>query len=239
MGRFWDERAREDAFYFVDNRVPYGGGGEELFWQRGEEELDRILAMLDLALEQDQIVLEIGCGVGRLTRAIAPRVREVLALDVSAEMLELARRHNPGLSSVRWMLGDGKSLAGVGDAAVDVCFSHVVFQHIPEPAVTLGYVREMGRVLRPGGFAAFQLSNDPAVHRPRRRLARAKARALTAVGRGPRGQSNPAWLGSAVELDALEHAAREVSLFIQRIEGAGTQFCLVLARRVTSGPSPG
>ena len=50
--------------------------------------------------------------------------------------------------------------------SVDGCFSHVVFQHIPDPPITLNYVREMGRVLRPGGWALFQVSNDPTIHQP-------------------------------------------------------------------------
>ena len=115
------------------------------------------------------------------------------------------------------------------DASAEACVSHVVFQHLPDPAITLGYVREMGRVLRPGGWAAFQLSTDPALHRrPRRRLSH-RLRAL--LGRAPRGVADPAWVGAAVEMDALEAAAIGARLRLERVVGAGTQFCAVLARR--------
>jgi len=89
-------------------------------------------------------------------------------------------------------------------------------------------VREMGRVLRPGGWAAFQVSTNPSVHRVRRSPAH---RLLALAGRGPRGQENPSWLGSAVDLEALQAAAAEGGLTLERIEGPGTQFCTVLARR--------
>jgi hypothetical protein len=51
------------------------------------------------------------------------------------------------------------------------------------------------------------------------------------VGRGPRGQEHPAWLGSAVPLDRLEATAAEAGLELERTRYPGTQFTLVLARR--------
>jgi SAM-dependent methyltransferase len=229
MRRFWDRAADEDAFFFVDNRLDYGRPDLERFWAVGERELQELLdAVAAPSPGPDDDVVEIGCGVGRLTRALAKRARTVRALDISERMLALAREHNPDLGNVEWVHGDGASLAGVEDASADACVSHVVFQHIPDPAVTLAYVREIGRVLRPGGWAAFQLSNDPSVHRPRGGF-RVRARAL--LGRGPRGQGNPAWLGSAVDLEDLRQAADTGGLALERVVGEGTQYCCVLARR--------
>jgi ubiquinone/menaquinone biosynthesis C-methylase UbiE len=173
---------------------------------------------LGIAFGPDDEVVEVGCGVGRLTRAIAGRVRAVTALDVSEEMLALAREHNPHFTNVSWRHGDGRTLTGVPDAGADAVFSHVVFQHVPDPEITLGYVREMGRVLRPGGWAAFQISNDPGVHR-RRLWARRQSR-------------HAAWRGSAVDLDALREAAGESGLDVARVVGEGSQFCLVRLARL-------
>jgi SAM-dependent methyltransferase len=105
----------------------------------------------------------------------------------------------------------------------------VVLQHIPDPQVTLGYIREMGRVLRPGGWSVFQISNAPEIHRPRRRGPRARWAAFR--GRMPKGQADPAWLGSWIDLDDLRSAASDGGLDLERIEGEKTQFCMVLARR--------
>jgi ubiquinone/menaquinone biosynthesis C-methylase UbiE len=151
----------------------------------------------------------------------------VRAIDVSGEMLARARRHNAHLDNVEWLQGDGTSLAPIEDARADAVVSHVVFQHIPEPQVTLGYVREMARVLRPGGWAAFQISTDPEIHR--RRLRNRVARLLRRSG--PRGQEHRAWRGSAVDLEALRATARECGLTLERVQDPGTQFTLVLARR--------
>jgi SAM-dependent methyltransferase len=227
MGAFWDERAREDALFFVDDRVEYGKADVEAFFAGGEEAVRIFETQLGFDAKGDHLV-EIGCGVGRLTRVLAGGAQEVRALDVSAEMLELARRHNPRLGNVEWLHGDGVSLAGVADGWADGVFSHVVFQHIPDPAITLGYIREMGRVLAPGGWAAFQISDDPAIHHPRTSLAE---RVRAALGRGPRGRANPAWVGSAVALVDLRTTAAEAGMDVEKTVGEGTQYCLVLLRR--------
>lgn len=231
MRSFWDARAREDAYYFIDNSRVYGDSELGDFWARGERDLKLLLEALGLRLEADDTVVEIGCGVGRLTRAIAAHSARVCALDVSAEMIARARAHNSELHNVQWIVGDGHSLNPLKDACCDACLSHVVFQHIPDPRVTLDYVREMGRVLRPGGWAAFQLSNDPRPHRRARGLAAGARRVAAALGRAPRGQGDPAWLGSAVDLDELRHAAAETGLEVERVVAEGTQFCAVRLRK--------
>jgi SAM-dependent methyltransferase len=228
MGRFWDRRADEDAFFFVDNRMQYGQPDLERFWAEGERDLDALLSALGASVELEDRVLEIGCGVGRLTRVLSARAASVVALDVSERMLELAREHNGTLDNVDWVLGDGSTLAGVEPESADACVSHVVFQHIPDPQVTLAYVREIGRVLKPGGWAAFQISNDRRVHRPRTGV-RDTLRAL--LGRSPRGQRDSRWLGSMVELPDLRRAAAGGSMELERVLGEGTQFCCVLTLR--------
>jgi hypothetical protein len=87
----------------------------------------------------------------------------------------------------------------------------------------------MGRVLRPGGWSAFQVSNEPRVHR-RRRLRR---------GPSAPGQGEPEWLGSAVDLAELRAAADQGGMDVERVTGEGTQFCLVLLRRREPQPAAG
>jgi len=229
MARFWDERAREDPFFFVDNRLEYGHPDLDRFWAGGETDLEMMLAAVGAALRQDDDVVELGCGIGRLTRPIAARCRSVRALDVSPRMIELARSYNPELANVEWLVGDGTSLAGIGDASVDACISHVVLQHIPEPAISLGYIREMGRVLRPGGWAAFQVSTVPKRREPAGLVQRFRER------HEPAASFDPRWRGSALELDAVRDAARAGGMEVEQMAGEGTQHCVALARRQVSG----
>lgn len=225
MEDYWDRAARQDPFHYVDNREPLGAPNEEAFWRGGEQAVDRLLADVGVELRGSEDVVEIGCGIGRLTRVMAVRSRHVHALDVSEEMLADARRYNPGLKNVDWVHGDGTTLAPLPDARFDACISFVVFQHLPNPELTYGYVREIGRVLRPGGWAAFQVSNDPRVHR----RSSAWHRARRAFRKGD--YDDPAWLGSAVEMSRLRQAAADSGLAIERVANEGSQFCHVLARR--------
>ena len=229
MRRFWDRRARENPWFFISNVLDYSAPDLEKFWASGERDLEAILGKLEAELDPSAHVVEIGCGAGRMTRAIARRAAHVTAVDVSPRMLEIAREQNDSPENVEWLLGDGESLAGIADASADVCISHIVFQHIPDPQVTLAYVREMGRVLRPGGFALFQISNAPEMHEPPYEGPRRRWSALR--GRWPRGQRAPAWVGSAVDLDELRAAAAGAGLDVNRVVGEGTQFCLVRARK--------
>jgi hypothetical protein len=87
----------------------------------------------------------------------------------------------------------------------------------------------MGRVLKPGGFAACELSNDPAPHR-RGRVGR-RARLAALLGRAPGGQDHAAWLGSYVDLDAVRAAAAEAGMSVEQTVGQSTEFCAVLLRR--------
>lgn len=229
-GRFWDERARENALHYVDNRLDLHESDPDAFWQGGEEALERILAVAGMTIKPSETVLDIGCGVGRMTRALARRAARVIGIDVSGEMIAQARALNGDLENVEWVQGDGESLTGIDDTSVDGCFSHVVFQHIPDPLITLAYVHEMGRVLRPGGWALFQVSSDPAVHlqQPRGLVARLKGVAGIAARR-----EDAAWWGSAVEPAALRTAIADAGMELERLLGEGTQYTTVLARKTT------
>lgn len=228
MADFWDARARENANYFVDNRLDYNAGDAEQFWTAGETDLERMLDAVGARLDPRDTVLDVGCGVGRLTRAIASRTAHVHGIDVSAEMLARARVNLGAVPNVTLHQGDGTGLGPLADASVDAVVSLVVFQHIPDPAITLGYVREIGRVLKPGGWAAFQVSNDPSIHAAGNPT---PSRLKVALGRAPKGQDDPAWRGSAVTLEALCAAVAEGGMRMAALVGEGTQFCLARTER--------
>src|SRR3954464_2930240 len=92
--RYWDERARENALYFVDNEIGYDDPDTDAFWRRGDQVVERMLDMAGLPAGAGGRVPDSGGGGGRLTRALASRAGHVSGLDVSSEMLELAKRHN-------------------------------------------------------------------------------------------------------------------------------------------------
>ena len=159
---------------------------------------------------------------------ISERVGSVKALDLSAEMLAIAQNENATLGNVEWILGDGTTLRGIDDGAADAVVSHVVFQHIPDPQITLGYIREVGRVLRDGGVAALHVSNDKQVHEQKQSRGE---RIRAAFGRAPKGKAHEAWTGSAVDFDDVRAAAAEGGMAVEAVVGEDTQYMVLRLRR--------
>ena len=98
--------------------------------------------------------VEIGCGPGRVTAALAEDFGRVIAVDVSPDLLEIARRHVPPNVELRQV--DGAVLP-LGTAEADAVFSVHVFQHLETVDVVTSYLSEIRRVLRPGGTAMLHI----------------------------------------------------------------------------------
>jgi len=105
-------------------------------------------------------VLEIGCGAGRVTRALARLFGEVHAVDVSGEMVERARAALKDFPDAFVYQNSGKDLAVVPEKPFDFAFSSIVFQHIPSREIVENYVAEVSRLLRPGALFKFQVQGD-------------------------------------------------------------------------------
>jgi SAM-dependent methyltransferase len=104
-------------------------------------------------LAPDRAVLDLGCGIGRLSLALAPHVAHVTGLDVSGEMIAEARRRGAGVANTTFCATDGRGLSGIGDDSVDVVLAADVFPYLVVAANDLprAHVEEAARVLRPGG----------------------------------------------------------------------------------------
>jgi SAM-dependent methyltransferase len=159
----WDQRARENARYYVCTVT--AEWTDEEFFATGERSVAEDIRT-DLAnicqgkLPGELRVLEIGCGVGRMTRALADLFGEVHAVDVSGEMVRqaaLALRDRPNAFVYQ---NNGKDLTVVPALPFDFAFSSIVFQHIPSREIIESYVREVHRLLRPGALFKFQVQGD-------------------------------------------------------------------------------
>ncbi len=106
-------------------------------------------------------MLEIGCGLGRMTHYFAECFGEVYALDVSSEMLSKAENYWKHLPNINWILGSGEDLSVIADNSIDCVFSFWVLQHIPNRDVVISYIRESERVMKKGGTAFLQFRMAP------------------------------------------------------------------------------
>jgi SAM-dependent methyltransferase len=160
MQREWDERARENArFYIVDSQENWS---EDEFYRHGQQTVAQeiLTDMYNICQgkePKEMRVLEIGCGAGRVTRALADLFGEVHAVDVSGEMVRLARAACADKPNAVFYQNNGMDLQVVGERVFDFAFSMCCFHHIPSREVIETYVREVGRLLRPGALFKFEV----------------------------------------------------------------------------------
>jgi ubiquinone/menaquinone biosynthesis C-methylase UbiE len=158
MRQDWDERARKNAFYYIASwRKDWN---ENSFLQSGEEDYQNLVA--DILKRHVPptfaVMLELGCGAGRMTRSFAQRFKRVVAFDISSKMLELAKSLHGEIDNITWTQGNGVDLSGVPSASMEFVFSYLVFQHLPSKALIRSYISEILRVLVEGGICLFQFN---------------------------------------------------------------------------------
>jgi cyclopropane fatty-acyl-phospholipid synthase-like methyltransferase len=114
-----------------------------------------IIAQLEAwnVIAQDRVVLDIGCGIGRVAAELAPRVREVHGIDVSGRMIETALRRCAPLSNVRLMKSSGRDLREFASESIDAVLAVDTFPYINQSGAALvaTYFAEAARVLKPAG----------------------------------------------------------------------------------------
>lgn len=245
MRSFWNAKARENAMYYVSSYRPYDAQDPEDFWRWGRLLAERFLSESGIRFTGDESMLEIGCGIGRMTGYFAERFGHVTGIDISDEMIALARSNLQRYDNVDLVRGNGCDLAVFSDASFDFVFSYIVLQHIPKPELTFSYIREMGRVLRPGGHGYFQVNNCPVTLRDRLRI-RSRVRgwisrkasdsvdassSTASRRRGPSDLDSPAWQGSRVSTQQVERACEEGGMEVLALSGKGTQYLWVKTER--------
>lgn len=148
----WDRRAATNAEFFI---ATHDDPSAEGFRASGQRDVAAFFDGLWHLLGKDRRVVDVGCGIGRMDEFVAPLVQRLVGVDVSGEMVRKAKLRLAHLDNVEFVEGDGFTLP-LPDAAFDVVFSHIVFQHVPRH-VACGYFAEAFRILRPGGHFVFQM----------------------------------------------------------------------------------
>src|SRR5580658_11040079 len=146
MREDWNARAREDAGYYVafGKRDQDDAG----FFATATETINALEAELRRVPIAERVgwkALEIGCGPGRLMRPMSRHFVEIHGVDVSDEMIGLAREKLRDLPNAYPHLTSGASLAEFEDDSFEFVYSYAVFQHIPAREVIVSYLREIHR----------------------------------------------------------------------------------------------
>ncbi len=201
----WNARASEDANYYV----AFGRRDQdnEEFFATAADVLRDLEAQLPRLRARDA-ALEIGCGPGRLLRPMARHFAEIHGVDVSDEMVRLARdrlRDTPNAHAHR---GSGAGLEMFGADRFDFVYSYAVFQHIPSREVVFQYLREAFRVLKPGGVLRCQLNGLP-----------------------PHARQYDTWSGVRITPGEIAQFARETAFALLALDPIWTQYMWITCRK--------
>jgi len=236
MRRDWDERARKNAFHYIASwREEWDLAS---FLASGEEDYSKFVSPVLVRCgipTTGRVMVELGCGAGRMTQSLARRYERVLALDLSSEMLQRARDIHSQAKNILWLRVGGGDLACLADDSADFFFSYLVLQHLPSEELAFSYIREMLRVIEPGGAFLFQFNGS---HKPtmnlRGRLAwgivdglwsaqllslSRKTASLLGLDPAAAGKS---WRGAAINADCIAKLVQANGGEVREMPGEGT-----------------
>ena len=165
----WERLGKDDPLWAI---MPYPAEKSanwdlDEFMATGVADIELVVKHLaEHSLRLHGRVLDFGCGVGRLTNAIAeqPHVTSVVGVDIASSMVERARQYNRHPDRVEFHAYDG-TLLPFADGEFDCAVSLVVIQHAP-PLAQLRYLVELNRVVAPGGVLVVQVVTEPRLPDP-------------------------------------------------------------------------
>jgi SAM-dependent methyltransferase len=160
LQRVWNRLGRKDPLWAVltDARYKDGRWDPDALFAIGVAQIDEIL----LKAQQRhltfgrQAALDFGCGVGRLSQALARDFESVVGIDIAASMIAEAQRRNKFGSKCKFIVNNRPDLSAFLDGSFDFVVTLLVLQHI-EPRYAKHYIAEFVRVLRSDGLIVFQV----------------------------------------------------------------------------------
>jgi SAM-dependent methyltransferase len=169
---FWELAARVDPLWAILSDPSKKGGKWTAaeFFETGRREVALLMYQLHV-LGQYPVcrrAMDFGCGVGRLSQALSAFFPEVVGIDVSRRMIELAERANMARSRVRYVLNETEDLGQFPSRSFDFIYSDIVLQHL-SPELSERFIQEFVRLLAPHGILVFQLAShlrEPAERQP-------------------------------------------------------------------------
>ena len=156
----WDAFGKNDPFWAVlawPDKKDHKWTKEE-FFALGRKEVDAVInciRLLDFQVSYKK-ALDFGCGVGRLTQALASYFNEVYGVDIAPSMIALANQYNNFPEKCKYFLNERDDLSIFPGNSFDFIYTSITLQHM-DPVYAKKYIREFLRILSPKGLLIFQM----------------------------------------------------------------------------------
>ena len=159
----WDELGREDPLWAVLSTPETRGNRWPLdeFFATGRVEIEHLMARvkaLDIGIHP-QRCLDFGCGVGRLSQALAEYFVRVDGIDIAPSMVARARENNRHGDRCVFRANGSGDLHLFADGTFDLIYTRLVLMHM-KPRYSKAYIAEFIRVLKPDGLAVFHVPSS-------------------------------------------------------------------------------
>ena len=159
----WNELGKVDPLWAILTKPEKFGKKWEIeqFFATGRKEVEEVINYVrQIGIEFDrEKALDFGCGVGRLTQALAPYFDEVHGVDIAPSMIKLAKQYNHYKDKCYYHLNDQDNLQLLEDKSFSFIYTNITLQHI-NPTYSKNYIKEFLRILVPGGLLIFQLPSE-------------------------------------------------------------------------------
>ncbi len=161
LQRNWEGLAQADPLWAIctDPGKRNRQWTREEFFATGRKEIETALgyaARIGIRIDKTLPALDFGCGVGRLTRAMAEYFTECCGVDISRTMISMAQELNHDSPRCHFHLNEDTRLQRLQDNYFGFIYTSLVLQHIA-PHSSHQYILELIRVLKPGGVLIFQV----------------------------------------------------------------------------------
>ncbi len=161
MRREWNERAQKSFMQYTSGTQ---SEDEKDYMESARRDAGTVLKYLGDVDTKTWKALDLGCGPGRMIQVLAPRFAEVHGTDVSDEMLRIGRERLKDFPNVTLHRVEGTSLKQFPDKSINLMWSYSVLYHMPR-ALYYGYLKELSRVMAPGGLLIYQLAQLYSIRR--------------------------------------------------------------------------
>ena len=146
----WNRRIEHDHRFWMSDGIE----NDQVMWDSGLRDFNLILGNYNVG--ENDTVVEIGCGVGRLINAAAQKFKHVIGVDVSDAAIKKAKELLAANKDINLFVGSGVDLNPLETKSIDLVYSFAAITSVPTDVIA-HYIVESNRVLKDGGRLHLQM----------------------------------------------------------------------------------